>query len=339
MTKLKLGKLPHEFLSKLLHQLPPHGDDLIVPPGVGRDAAGLKIGDKLVAVTADPITFTVDHLAMYSIAVNVNDVACLGCRPKWYTGVLLLPPETLEKHVEIIWSELIEQLARYNIQPIGGHVEVTETVNQPVLIGQMMGEMIGDELLDPAQAKPGDKILLWQKIAIEGTALIAKEKASKLSEKFSPSEISHMQNLLFDPGICVWPFVEKLLPYVGVVALHDPTEGGVATAIHEVSEAAQCGVEIQYDALPFLPETLKLADHLNFNPLGLLASGCLLITCRPEAAEKLINGFPDEPIVCIGELIESPDCILVRGGQAEKLARFDQDEIAKVVRSGRELAV
>ncbi len=293
MTRLKLGKLPHEFLSKLLHQLPPHDADLIIPPGVGRDAAGLKIGDKLVAVTADPITLTVDHLAMYSVAVNVNDIACLGCRPKWYTGVLLLPPDTTEKQVEKIWSELMKELDRYNIQPIGGHVEVTETVNQPVLIGQMIGEMLGDSLLDPALAKSDDKILLWQKISIEGTALIAREKTSRLREKFSASEISHMQNLLFDPGICVWPFVEKLLPRDGVVALHDPTEGGLATALHEVSEASGCGVNIHYDSLPFLPETLLLAEHLKFNPLGLLASGCLLITCRPEAAEKLINDFPD----------------------------------------------
>ena len=40
-----------------------------------------------------------------------------------------------EKQVETIWSELKNELARYNIQPVGGHVEVTETVNQPVLIG------------------------------------------------------------------------------------------------------------------------------------------------------------------------------------------------------------
>ena len=122
MTKLKLGKLPHEFLSKLLNQLPPHDVDLIIPPGIGRDAAGVKIGDKLVAVTTDPITFTIDHLAMYSVAVNINDVACLGCRPKWYSAVLLLPPDSTQEQVETIWQELIEQLAQYNIQPIGGHV-------------------------------------------------------------------------------------------------------------------------------------------------------------------------------------------------------------------------
>lgn len=330
MTKLNLGKLPHEFLSKLLHQLPSQNANLIIPPGVGRDAAGLRIGHKLVAVTTDPITFTVDHLAMYSVAVNVNDVACLGCRPKWYAGVLLLPPDSTEELVENIWSELMAQLSQYNIQPIGGHVEITATVNQPILVGQMIGEIIGDSLLDPAQAKPGDKILLWQKIAIEGTAIIARGKTSKLSEKFSASEISHMQNLLFDPGICVWPFVEKLLPYEGVVALHDPTEGGIATAIHEVSEAAGCGVEINYNALPFLPETLSLAEQLNFNPLGLLASGCLLITCQSEVADKLIHDFPNEPIVCIGELTESSDCILVREGRIEKLPRFDQDEIINV---------
>ncbi len=325
---LPLGKLSQSLLSELIQELPIESPEILIPPGIGRDAAGLQIGNKRIAVTMDPITFASNHLATYSVCVNINDVACLGCRPKWYAATLLLSPKTTEPELRKIWKELSEQLVKYQIHAIGGHTEVTDNVKAPMIIGQIIGESISDKLLDPVNGKAGDRILLWQNISIEGTALIANERKKDLQKYFSPDEIRRMQQFLENPGICVWPFVEKLLPHPDVIALHDPTEGGLATALHEIADATQCGVKIQYDSIPFLPETKHLEELLKFDPLGLIASGCLIILCTEEGEEKILEKYKDEPIVAIGKLTEAPkERVLVKDGIERDLPRFYRDEI------------
>ena len=59
--------------------------------------------------------------------------------------------------------------------------------------------------------------------------------------------------------------------------MHDPTEGGVATALHELAWAAGVGLRVRSEDIPGFPETQALCNHYHLDPLGLIASGALLI--------------------------------------------------------------
>ena len=329
--RLSQGKLPTNLLKQLLRTLPTSNPSLIIPPGIGLDAAGLKIGNQLVAVTTDPITFTTDKIALYSVVVNINDVACLGCCPCWYLGVLLLPIGTDESSVKKIWQELSFELKKYGITSIGGHVEVTPTVNQPVLIGQIIGKAVTKKLFDARNSSASDKILLCKKIAIEGTAIIAKERANDLKKFFSKTQIKKMQNLLHNPGICIWPYVEKILKIPGIIAMHDPTEGGIATALHELADASRLGINIDGDKIPILDETKTLAKILKFNPLGLLASGSLLIVCKASAVKKIIDKLGKDEVTLIGELTKEKLKTISYNGKKKSMPRYDHDEIVRAL--------
>lgn len=332
MTKnsaLPPGKLNPQLLQRLIAKLPEHDASIIIPPGIGFDAAGITIGGQLVAITTDPITFSTNQIGTYSVAVNINDVACLGCKPHWYSATLLLPIGTTEPMVEAIWQNLSDELKRYQIQSIGGHCEITGAVKNPVIIGQMIGEIIGEKFLSPKDGQPGDQILLWRGAAIEGTALIATEMKEYLKNHISVEKITAMQNLLLTPGICIWPLVEKLVPHAGLVALHDPTEGGIATALHEIADASNCGVAIDGDTITILPGTQELAQILHFDPLGLLASGSLLILCRPSEVDHIIDKIKDESLTRIGELTNDSSRTMTLHGIQQNLPRFDTDEITR----------
>jgi len=333
-TKLLPGKLPAALLTQLIAKLPTKDKNLLIPPGVGLDAAGLKIGNELVAVTTDPITFATDQIAFYSVAVNVNDIACLGCRPRWYSATLLLPVNIKTSMVKQIWEELAYELRRYGITSIGGHVEVTPTVNTPILIGQIIGEVAtkNKKLLDARNSLPGDKILLCNGVAIEGTALLAKERARDLVPLLSTVTLKKMRNLLVNPGICIWPSVKKILNISGVVALHDPTEGGIATALHELADAADLGLDVDGAVIPILKETQQLAAIFNFDPLGLLASGSFLIACKPNAVEKIISALGVNKVTEIGEFSQSKAKIIRYGTKKHLLPRYIQDEIVKALK-------
>jgi hydrogenase maturation factor len=328
---LNQGKLPAVFLSSLLDKLSRKDKNVIIPPGIGLDAAGLKIGKNLLAVTMDPITLSSTKIATYSVAVNINDIACLGCKPRWYTATLLLPKNTDRAFVENIFQELADELKRYKITAIGGHIEVTDTVNTPILVGQIIGESFNNKLLDARNAKSGDQILLCQPIAIEGTALISSEKTKLLAPYFSKNEIKKMQGLLENPGICILPLVKKIIKIPGIVAFHDPTEGGVATALHELADAADCGLQIDYSAINILPCTQKLAKIFNIDPLGLLASGSLLVVCKDKAVGNTLKKLGATANV-IGQFISNrKERILFKGKRKRRLPRFDRDEITLIL--------
>lgn len=331
MKTLSLGKLPASILDDLLKEIKITDPALIIPPGSGLDAAGLKLEKNLYAFATDPITFATKNIGTYAVAVNVNDVACLGCKPRFFACNLLLPENTTETQLKHIWQDLIAALDRFNIQIIGGHTEVTQCVNLPVIVGQMLGEAIGNNLLSPVNAAVGDKILLYQAISIEGTALIAQELKSKIQPHFSSAEIAEMSALLENPGICIWPFVKELLPNPAIIGLHDTTEGGIATALHEIADAAHLGLEIFYEKIPILDSTRKLSEILALNPLGLLASGSLLVICKAQVSDAIIKKFGKEKIVEIGCFTEGNSRILVKQHASENLPRFSQDEYLRIL--------
>jgi hydrogenase maturation factor len=116
--------------------------------------------------------------------------------------------------------------------------------------------------------------------------------------------------------------------------MHDPTEGGLATALSEVSAASNTGMLINRDNVPILPEAAELCDALSVDPWGLIASGALLITAAPDSAAGVIDAVTGtgSPAVDIGEVRPAEDGLkLVSGGQELPFPIFERDEIARVL--------
>jgi hydrogenase maturation factor len=141
-------------------------------------------------------------------------------------------------------------------------------------------------------------------------------------------------NLLLEPGISVVAEAIALLEAGGVTALHDPTEGGLATGVRELALAAGCGAMIDRDAVPILPETAAIAGALGLDPLGMLASGSLLVAADPGAVEQLIStsgalGFQLTPI---GEVTDQAGRFILRAdGLEQELPVYGSDEITRVL--------
>ncbi len=298
---LPVGKLPAELLGRLLATYATSDPTVIVGPGVGGDAAAIDLGSTTLVVKSDPITFATESPARYLVDVNANDLACLGATPRWMMVTALLPPGTTEALVESHFRELRDACLQRGISLVGGHTEVTSGLDRSILVGVLIGEAEDGRLLRPGGARPGDRLLLTQAIAIEGTALVARELGASLSSAVDPLVVERAANLLFDPGISVVREAIALLEAGGVTALHDPTEGGLATGVRELALAAGCGATIDREAVPILPETAAIADALGLDPLGMLASGSLLVAADAGAVERLISisgalGFQLTPI-------------------------------------------
>jgi hydrogenase maturation factor len=115
--------------------------------------------------------------------------------------------------------------------------------------------------------------------------------------------------------------------------MHDPTEGGVATALVELADAAGVGLRIDRDRIMVLPEGRTLCEAFGLDPLGTIASGALLMTLAPAEASVVIHALAREAIDghFIGQVVDRAEGLtLVSGSRREPLRAFAQDEISKL---------
>ncbi len=333
---LNIGKLPGPLLDRLVDTYRTAFDpEVLVMPGYGRDAAAIDVGGASpIIVKSDPITFATDGATRYLVAVNSNDIACLGGIPRWLSVVLLLPEKIRIRDVEAMFADLQVACNDAGVSVIGGHTEVTPIVTRPVFIGTMLGIAGPRGVLVPGGAMAGDDLLLTKWIGIEGTALLARERTGELTEALGAAVTARAAKLLRHPGIDISADAQAVLEADGVTALHDPTEGGIATAIHELASASGCGAEILASAMPVLPETAAICNHFGIDPLGLLSSGALLVAVKPHQRSTVERSARERGIAIahIGKMTDSNKGITMIGDEGRaNLPRFDSDEVARVL--------
>lgn len=323
------GKLPAAELKRFLAAFEPRDPAVIVGGAVGEDAAVLDLGaEELLVAKTDPITFATEDAGRYLVAVNSNDLATTGGEPRWLLVTALLPEGAPAELVAGIFESLRAACEEAGISLVGGHTEMTVNLDRPVLIGCLLGTVPRRRLLRTSGARPGDLVLLAGGVAIEGTAILAREHAPLLRERGVEEEtIERAAGWLARPGISVLPAARLLRSLDGIHAMHDPTEGGVATALEEIAEAAGCGLRIDLCAIPVLEESRRIAQALDLDPLGLLASGALLATLAPEAVAEALGRLAAAgiPAAVIGEVTPP--------GQGSALPRFARDELARFLSS------
>ncbi len=332
--RLPAGKLPHDLLARLLAEVAPADPRVLLGPGVGRDAAVLDMGERVLVAKADPVTFATDLVGWYVVNVNANDIACLGATPRWFMATVLLPEGAPPELAETVLRQMHEACSRLGVALVGGHTEITVGLDRPLISGAMLGEADRDEIVWPEGAREGDHVHLSKGIAIEGTALLARDAADELARAGIPREtIERASSMLFDPGISVVTDALTLRAACRVHALHDPTEGGLATALHELAESSGRALHVSGLEGTVLPETRDVCSALGIDPMGLLASGALLAVVPPEDCERSARALASKgiPSFCFGKVVAGPPAVIMVGPEGESpLRRFERDELARL---------
>jgi hydrogenase expression/formation protein HypE len=335
MPFLPTGKLPAELLQTVLAKHATRDPRVIVGPRIGEDAAVIDLGDRYLVAAADPITFATDELGWYALHVNANDVVARGATPRWFLATVLLPAgATDEDSVRTLFEQLGEACETLEVALVGGHTEITRGIDRPLIAGTMLGEVAKDKLVTTGGARVGDAIVLTKGVPLEGAAIIAREREAALLERgVRPAVIRKAKAFLRTPGISVRPEAEIACEVATVHSMHDPTEGGIATALHELADAAGVGLRIDRDRIMTLPEGRILCDAFGLDPLGTIASGALLMTLAPAEAGIVIHALARESIDChfIGQVVpREQGVVLVDGAKQEPLPVFPQDEITRL---------
>ena len=335
MKYLTTGKLKSNFLERVISKYKGSPDQRVVlGPSVGEDAAVISFSDRYLVAKTDPITFATDEIGWYVVQVNANDILTRGAIPRWFMASILLPEKnTTEERVERIFLQISDACKMLNVAVIGGHTEVTIGLSRPIVVGCMLGEVEKDNLIATSKAEIGDAVVITKGIAIEGTAIIAREKENELLKRgYSKEFIERCKLFLYNPGISIFKEA-SLIRGLDIHSMHDPTEGGLSMGIYEVCRASNTGAIIFKEKIPILEETKILCREYGINPLGLITSGTLIVTLPLEEASKLIEICKTNNILAsiIGEIKPKDYGIKISYGNTIKdLEAKESDEILKI---------
>ena len=332
-TALPAGKLPNDLLSEFLDQIIFEDPAVIINPGVGEDIAAVDIdSEEVLVLKSDPITFATDAIGQYLVLVNANDIATSGAQPRWLLTTLMFPCGVTPAEIRQVVNDLERFCRKWDITLCGGHTEITDAVNRPVIAGMMAGTVTRDALIEKGRMRSGDSILVTKSVAVEGTAIIAREFEERLrSSGMSSANIESCKGFL--DRISIIPEARIAAASPATTAMHDVTEGGIATALEELGIAGEHRLKLYRDRIPVYPETSMVCELMNIDPLGLIGSGSLLITCRQENCQDLMQSIRNEGIQVtrIGEVLSPGKGIEAQvNDQPAEWPRFEVDEIAKL---------
>lgn len=354
---LPTGKLPTELLARYIGQIQTEDPRILLGPGVGNDCAVLDFGDTLLVLKSDPITFTSEEIGWYAVQVNANDIATTGATPRWLLTTLLLPEDQTTPDLFLHIGQQLDLACReIDVKIIGGHSEITHNLNRPLLVGTMIGEVNREQLVIPQGTIPGDCLLLTKGVPIEATTILAREFPDRLLAKkrmvtdlketrgisqkqdqlgLTKDELEQAKRFLYQPGISVLRDAQIATRASQVHAMHDPTEGGLYTALWELATASNCSLMIRPETIKIPSLSARICQILGLDPLAAIASGALLICVSHEDAQLVCDALEREGIVCdiIGEVLDRNSSPTVWGKVGQDLKPLpwpERDEIARL---------
>lgn len=325
---MKIGKIPESTLKKvILEQLGTKREEVLIGPGIGEDCAALKLKEgEVFVLSTDPITGAAEEAGRLAVHVTANDLISSGAEPVGLMLTVLLPPETKEKELRQLSSEVQEECVKLGIAVIGGHTEVTDAVRKPLISVTGVGKVKEDQLLSTKGARPGQDIVVTKYIGLEGTGIIAREQEDLLGKRFSAEFLDEAKACL--EYVSVVP--EGKIAQAYASAMHDITEGGIYGALWEVAQASGVGLEVTIEDIPVKQHTVELCEFFDLNPYQLISSGSMLITT--DHGNALVRALEQEGIKAsvIGRTTDSKDKIIYRDGKAASLEAPKQDELYKI---------
>lgn len=330
---MKVGKLSNEELQEvILNKLHKVREDVLIGPGIGLDCAVVDFGESSLVISSDPITGASNNIGSIAVGINCNDIAASGGEAVGIMFTILAPPGTAIEELGKIMEDASETAANMGIEILGGHTEITDAVNRIVVSATAVGKIATAKVRSPEKVgyEGGEALLMTKWAGLEGSGIIAGDFADDLKEVLSPEESEEAV------GMLKYISVEKdgrIAADNGALAMHDVTEGGILGAIWEICTSQNMGCEIELANIPVKEVTRKICSHFNIDPLKLISSGSLLIVCKSEKCDKIIETMSEESIDCvkIGELKKHSGITMLNGDNSFEIQPPGSDELYKVV--------
>jgi len=329
-----MGKLSNQQLQKLLSCIRGN-DQVIVPPMIGYDAGVHRLGDQLVVVSTDPCTGVPrEWFGWFLINYAASDLSLFGAKPQFCT-INLLGPKSMDPAVfQEVMRQTCSAADEQDIAIVRGHTGMYDSLKELLGVCTVYGLVDSDKLITPGNAKPGDLIMCTKPIGIEALTnfvLTHPKRATKFFGAKKAMELAGMIKL----QSCTRE-AQQLAQAHCVNAMHDVTEGGLITALNELSEASNIGIRIIWENIPIPNEMSILKEQFNLNDehvLALSSTGTILAAVPPALKQKAIEILKQQGLCAyfIGEFTKNKDRVFIKTGKENSFPTTGEDAYTKIL--------
>ena len=315
--QMEIGKLPSELLEELIFRKaensPIKKQEVILRPGMGEDCSVMDMGDELLILSTDPITGACENIGSLLVNVNINDIYSSGCIPVGLLVTLLLPPDFTEGELMGLSDELFAAAEKAELEILGGHTEITDAVNRPVVSATVIGKSVGRRFIKTSGAAEGQDVIMTKYAGLEGTSILAADFEDRLSDILPSDVISKAKSLEKYLSIKKEALIAADF---GASSMHDVTEGGILGAAAEVADSSGLGITVWTERIPILEETKTICSVFGIDPLRLISSGSLLIAAFN--GDKLVKRLKKEGInaAIIGRMTSEGKKVITNGKES-----------------------
>jgi hydrogenase expression/formation protein HypE len=322
------GRAMRSLIEEVFLRNAPELSEREVGPRAMDDGAALWIGDRWLVVTTDshvvhPIVFPGGDIGRLAVCGTVNDLAMMGA-----TDVLALtcaavleegfPRAELERIRESMEVACAESGARI----VTGDTKVMGRGELDGIVLNTTGVAVTNRIVRDSGLRSGDRIIVTGSIGDHGLAVMAARHALKLEGDLR-SDVAPINGLVraaLDAG------------GEGVVAMKDPTRGGLSSALHEMAGKSGVGILLEEPRIPITDAVRSAGELLGIDPLHVANEGKAVIGVAPDAADAVLDALRNHPLgrnaAIVGEcLAQRPGAVILDTGVGRRLLVEPEGEL------------
>jgi hydrogenase expression/formation protein HypE len=261
-----------------------------------------------------PIFFPGGDIGRLSISGTVNDISCLGASPRALACGFILEEGLAMADLERILASMRSTCIEAGVGIVTGDTKVVEkgalggcvmnvsgigkrtpALEHNLEVVKRFRRDFGARWMLDSNLKVGDKILLSGTIGDHGLAVLSAQEGLKFGSDIK-SDVKPLNRI-----------IQRMLGEVGgVVAMKDPTRGGLADALHEWTEKSRIGILIQENKVPIRDDVRAACEMLGLDPMEVGNEGKIIVGVVGEKAEEVLgflkNSAEGENAQIIGEV-------------------------------------
>ncbi len=295
--------------------------------GAMDDGAAIPVGDQWLVVTTDsyviqPPFFPGGDIGRLAISGTVNDLAMMGAT----TVTALTCAVIIEEGFARADLERIRDSIRAACEEAGAAVVTgdTKVMGKGELDGIVLntaGVALSTRVVQDCGLKPGDRIIVTGTVGDHGLAIMARRHGLGFDGELA-SDVAPLNHL-----------IRHVLDATdgAVVAMKDPTRGGVASTLHEMAEKSGVGIVVDGLKVPVNRAVQAASELLGIDPLYAANEGKAIMGVRPEAAGRVLEVLRSHPLGNRAEIIgvciaERPGFVILDTGLGRRLLAEPEGE-------------
>lgn len=323
---MRPGKISESVLKRsVLKQIKTKRAEVVRGAEVGEDCAFFSLQEQEgMLVTTAPIVVDEFENIAFELTAVVNNIAAAGGEPIGVVVSTMLPDKTLESVVQRLSGEMERACRNLKLQIAGGNTVISKAVNKPILNVTVLGKKDKKHHTNFHKYEAGQDILLTKWVGLAGTAILAKKEQKKLEER--------LPGYIVENGIALEKEVSVLTESrvameVGISGMHDVSRGGIFSALWELAEKGNMGIEVDLKKIPIRQETIEICEILGVNPYELYGAGALLIVT--DKGNQLIHQLEKQeiPAAVIGKITGENGKVILNGEETRYLDRPKHDSM------------